>query len=193
MTPRGLNHMDVKDTQSLSLRLRHAVCAFCKQRRSVAYGCSFPCPVGLHSPGALRLMDARIARIICVLHERWQTQLAISDLANLVHLGESQLSHLFKLDTGTSIGTFLQVRRLWHAAHRLAFTYESVKEICHSVGYQDVADFDRFFRERFRESPLSFRHRAQWCLVAHGAPDWEHEIAGFTKRSQELHMHSPSG
>jgi AraC-like DNA-binding protein len=81
----------------------------------------------------------------------------IRDLATEFHLSPSHLQRLFKHETGVRMGEWLSEQRLQKAAHLLATTYMSVKEIAHSVGYEHVSSFIRAFERRFRQPPARYR------------------------------------
>jgi len=85
----------------------------------------------------------------------------IPALARLVTLSDSRLSHLFKLETGCSLQTFLVDRRLEAAALALCQTENSVKEVSYTVGYRHPPSFVRAFRNRFGCSPSEYRAQQQ--------------------------------
>jgi AraC-like DNA-binding protein len=87
----------------------------------------------------------------------------VRDLALELHLSPSYLQRLFKHQTGVSIGEWLIEQRLQRAAHLLAHSYMSVKEIAYSVGYEHPSSFVRAFGRRFAQAPTCYRRR---CDVA---------------------------
>jgi AraC-like DNA-binding protein len=81
----------------------------------------------------------------------------IAQLAGMVGLSSSRLSHLFKRDTGRDLRSFLTERRLQAAAQMLLRDATSVKVVSYSVGYRHPASFVRAFRKRFGAAPKKFR------------------------------------
>ncbi|PYT95387.1 MAG: hypothetical protein DMG38_27300 [Acidobacteria bacterium] len=85
------------------------------------------------------------------------TTFTIRNLALEFHLSPSYLQRLFKHQTGVSMGEWLNEQRLQRAAHLLASTYMSVKEIAHAIGYEHASSFIRAFERRFAQSPAHYR------------------------------------
>ena len=83
--------------------------------------------------------------------------LTIRDLAIEINLSPSHLQRLFKHQTGVSMGEWLTEQRLQRAAHLLAKSYLSVKEIAHTVGYEHPSSFIRAFERRFTQAPARYR------------------------------------
>jgi AraC-like DNA-binding protein len=81
----------------------------------------------------------------------------IRGLALEFHVSPWHLQRSFKHQTGVCMGEWLREQRLQRAAHLLANTYMSVKEIAHSVGYEHVSSFTRAFERRFAQAPARYR------------------------------------
>jgi AraC-like DNA-binding protein len=81
----------------------------------------------------------------------------IQELALMVNLSISRLSHLFKTVTGCSLQSYLSNSRLERAAELLQSTEMRVKEISYGSGYRHAASFVRAFRNKFGSSPNSYR------------------------------------
>jgi AraC-like DNA-binding protein len=105
------------------------------------------------------MLDARVRKIL-VMIEAGKT-LSIRDLAIEFNLSPSHLQRLFKDQTGVAMGRCLSERRLQTAAHLLANSYMSVKEIAHRVGYEHVSSFDRAFERRFAQAPACYRKQSE--------------------------------
>lgn len=60
-----------------------------------------------------------------------------------------------------SIRDHIRRRRIAEAARLLRETYERVSEISHSVGFQDVSNFNHAFRRELGLSPGEYRKRHQ--------------------------------
>jgi two-component system response regulator YesN len=84
----------------------------------------------------------------------------IRDLALEFHLSPSYLQRLFKHQTGVSMGEWISEQRLQKAAHLLANSYLSVKEIAYNVGYEHASSFIRAFERRFAQAPARYRKRS---------------------------------
>ena len=106
-------------------------------------------------------LDGRVRKILQMVESG--TTHTISDLALEFHLSPSYLQRLFKHQTGVCMGEWLSEQRLQRAAHLLANSYMSVKEIAHTVGYEHVSSFIRAFERRFAQAPARFRKQSDYA------------------------------
>jgi AraC family transcriptional regulator, arabinose operon regulatory protein len=81
------------------------------------------------------------------------------ELALEFDLSPSRLQHLFKEQTGTRLGHWLAELRLQRAAHLLAESNMSVKEVAHAVGYRHSSSFVRAFERVFQQAPGRFQRQ----------------------------------
>jgi transcriptional regulator GlxA family with amidase domain len=81
----------------------------------------------------------------------------IQALAEQLNLSHSRLQHLFKQQTGMSLGHLLTQQRLYRAAHLLTHSNKRIKEIAHAVGYEHASSFIRAFERHFAKAPRLFR------------------------------------
>jgi AraC-like DNA-binding protein len=108
-----------------------------------------------HSPLRSAILEGRVRKILRMVESG--TTFTIRDLALEFHLSPSYLQHLFKHQTGVSMGEWLNEQRLQRAAYLLANSYMSVKEIAHTIGYEHSSSFIRAFERRFAQAPARFR------------------------------------
>lgn len=101
------------------------------------------------------VQERRVLKILEMIQSEpfWR----IEDLAREFNLSHSRLEHLFKQQTGVSLGQLLTERRLCRAAHLLVHTNMRVKEIAHTVGYEHTSSFIRAFERHFMQAPLLYR------------------------------------
>ena len=99
--------------------------------------------------------DQRIERVLQAIHA--DPSQDISALAVLASLSVSRLSHLFKLQTGCRLRSYLVACRLDLAARHLQSSEASVKETSYTVGYRHPPSFARAFHARFGCSPKEYR------------------------------------
>jgi two-component system, response regulator YesN len=114
------------------------------------------------APGQLTasVLEGRVQKILRMAESG--ATLNIRDLALEFHLSPSYLQRLFKHQTGVRMGEWLNEQRLQRAAHLLANSYMSVKEIAHTVGYEHASSFIRAFERRFTEPPARYRKRSDF-------------------------------
>jgi AraC-like DNA-binding protein len=110
---------------------------------------------GLSGEVAVSVSERRVRKILRMAESG--ATLCIRDLALEFHLSPSYLQRLFKNETGVCMGEWLSEQRLQRAAHLLANSYMSVKEIAHDVGYEHASSFIRAFERRFAQAPVRYR------------------------------------
>lgn len=99
--------------------------------------------------------DVRLRKLLRLMEE--DPLSTIHDWALAFNLSHSHLQRLFKQATGIGLGHVLTQRRLQRAAHLLANTNMSVKEIACAVGYEHASSFIRAFERQFEKAPRRFR------------------------------------
>lgn len=95
--------------------------------------------------------------VIHYIHQHYQDDLALSDLAGRFSLSVSRISEVIKETTGQTYVQFLRDLRIRHACGLLASTEMSVAEIAMEVGYGSYKTFSRVFRESKGLAPKDYR------------------------------------
>lgn len=95
--------------------------------------------------------------IIHYIHQHYQDELTLSDLASRFSMSISRISEVIKETTGQTYVHFLRDLRIRHACGLLASTEMSVAEIAMEVGYGSYKTFSRVFRESKGLAPKDYR------------------------------------
>ena len=111
--------------------------------------------VALVRPITPTMLDGRMRKILEMVDSG--TAFKIRDLAFECNLSPWHLQRLFKHQTGVSMGEWISEQRMQRAAHLLANSYLSVKEIAYSIGYEHASSFVRAFEQRFAQAPARYR------------------------------------
>ena len=102
-------------------------------------------------------MDRRIELVITQIDmdvaRAWET----AELAALVNLSASRFRHLFKEETGESVGSYLRERRLERAELLLRTTFLSIKEVMSEAGVSSMSHFVEYFKRRYGVTPSGYR------------------------------------
>ena len=88
-------------------------------------------------------------------------EITLDSLAETFHISKSTLCRSFKEFTGNSPKKYLALCRLAAAKSLLYNTDMQVSEVATSVGFGDVNNFIRFFKEQTNITPLQFRKTEQ--------------------------------
>jgi AraC family transcriptional regulator len=96
-----------------------------------------------------------------MLHDHYQEQLHVSDIAAAVGVHPVHLARTFRARYGTGVAAYLRGLRLQQAAHRLADTDASIADIAGQAGFYDQSHFTRTFKRHYGSTPQRYRHAAK--------------------------------
>ena len=80
-----------------------------------------------------------------------------SEYAAKLNVSESYLNEVLKKTTGLNVSYWITQEVILEAKRLLYYSELNVKEIAHSLGYEDHAYFSRLFKRATTITPLSFR------------------------------------
>jgi AraC-like DNA-binding protein len=99
----------------------------------------------------------RIGRSLAYIHKNYSKAITVRELAELEHLSASRYSALFRACMGQSPQSFIIDMRLRMAIELLQRTDLTVKQVAHTVGYDDQLYFSRLFRSRKGVAPSHYQ------------------------------------
>lgn len=98
----------------------------------------------------------------------------ITYLATCVHLSPSRFRHLWRLEMGMSVQSYLRWKRLW-VAGRTSARGASLTEAAHAAGFADSAHLTRVFRATFGLPPSRIFKNSHAVQVIPGGSVLEYE------------------
>jgi AraC family transcriptional regulator len=109
-------------------------------------------------------------RVLEYIEQNLESDLSLEALSQVAAFSKFHFHRQFAATFGLSVHRYVQLARLKRASYRLAYRgAESVTDIALDAGYGAPDAFARAFRQRFGQSPSSFRK----------SPDWEPWLAAF--------------
>ncbi|HEU4959522.1 MAG TPA: AraC family transcriptional regulator [Sphingomonas sp.] len=123
---------------------------------------------------ALRNYNARMQRVLDHIDRHLDGDLDLDTVSRIAAFSKFHFHRQFTATFGLSLHRYVQLARLKRASHRLALKdAQSVTEIAMDAGYDAPDAFARAFRQRFGQSPSSFRKSPDWVpwLAAFGPLD----------------------
>ena len=93
--------------------------------------------------------------------EHYAGEISLADVAALVGMHESTFSRFFTRATGNGFSRFVNRIRVAKACEMLIGTDEPITDICFRVGFNNVANFNRRFRELKACTPREYRKQAR--------------------------------
>jgi AraC family transcriptional regulator len=119
---------------------------------------------------ALQHYRARMRRVLDHIDRHLDADLDLDTLSAVAAFSKFHFHRQFTATFGLSVHRYVQLARLKRASHQLAYNDgQTVTDIAMDAGYEAPDAFARAFRQRFGQSPSSFRK----------SPDWEPWLAAF--------------
>jgi AraC family transcriptional regulator len=119
---------------------------------------------------ALQNYQDRMRRVLDHIDRHLDADLDLDALSAVAAFSKFHFQRQFTATFGLSVHRYVQLARLKRASHWLAYSdAQTVTEIAMDAGYDAPDAFARAFRQRFGQSPSSFRK----------SPDWEPWLAAF--------------
>ncbi|EAR10008.1 GlxA family transcriptional regulator [Reinekea blandensis] len=112
--------------------------------------------------------DAQVLAAQRLCEQQTEQAWSVSRLADAVALSERTLARRFQQALNLSPGEYLRQWRIEQAKQRLENTRQSIEAIAADVGYSDVSNFVRAFRQNAGLSPAEFRDRKRPSHLADG-------------------------
>lgn len=99
----------------------------------------------------------RLKSVLQKMEKEYMTELTIGAMSQYVGCSQSHFMRWFKQMTGSSFGNFLNEKRLAVAARELKETDEKILTIAENVGFENLSNFNRRFKARYKMTPREYR------------------------------------
>ncbi|MGF7081933.1 AraC family transcriptional regulator [Mucilaginibacter sp. UYCu711] len=117
----------------------------------------------LSSPGYhIRLNQSdtkRVHNIYVYVMEHFKEQITLNDVASLANLTPTAFCRFFKKHAGKSFSRFVNELRIAHACKLLYDLELPITAICYESGFQNMTNFNKFFRRIKNCSPSQYRSK----------------------------------
>ncbi len=104
------------------------------------------------SAATARQPDSVEYRMIRYINQNLHSPLSVQDLCDRFYLSRAQLCRRFQAATGTSVGRYIAVKRLFQA-RQLIHHGQKPTDVYYACGYNDYATFYRAYKAYFGCSP----------------------------------------
>jgi AraC family transcriptional regulator len=123
---------------------------------------------------ALQNYQTRMLRVVVYIDQHLDNDLDLEAVSGIAAFSKFHFHRQFTATFGLSVHRYVQLARMKRASHQLAYSdTPSVTDIAMDAGYDAPDAFARAFRQRFGQSPSSFRKSPDWApwLAAFGPFD----------------------
>jgi AraC-like DNA-binding protein len=105
----------------------------------------------------LNYNSRRIDKAFEYMNANFNKPVTLKDLAKLVNMTEVSFSRFIKRRTGNTFIDSLNEIRLGHATRMLIETTHSIAEVSFNCGFNNISNFNRFFKKKKNCTPKEFR------------------------------------
>ena len=99
----------------------------------------------------------RINTVYEFVNQNFTKTVDLKEVASLIHLSPAAFCRFFKKTTKRTFSEYLKEIRVGHASKLLRESKLSISEICYASGYNNVANFNRQFKQLKFSTPLKYR------------------------------------
>lgn len=103
----------------------------------------------------------KVARVVDYVSQHYADKLSVGQAAEMTCMSEASFSRNFQRVTGNRFVEFVNRVRVGHACTKLFETNDPISSICHDVGFQNIANFNRHFQKMKNMTPREFRHTSR--------------------------------
>lgn len=107
----------------------------------------------------------KVNTVVNFVLQHYSEDLSLDRIAGLVGMNTSYFSRFFRRSTGNSFIDFVTQIRVGKACELLGTSEQQISQISYAVGYNNIANFNRRFRERKQMTPREYRRQAQERLT----------------------------
>jgi AraC-like DNA-binding protein len=105
----------------------------------------------------LNYNSRRIDKAFEFMNANFHKPISLKDISKLVSMTEVSFSRFIKKRTGNTFIDSLNDIRLGHATKMLIETTHSVAEVSYNCGFNNISNFNRFFKKKKQCTPKEFR------------------------------------
>ncbi|WP_286130453.1 AraC family transcriptional regulator [Solirubrum puertoriconensis] len=100
----------------------------------------------------------RLSRVYQFVQEHYQAEVAVEEVAGLVHLSVPAFCRFFKRATGQTLTEFVQEYRVSQAC-LLLLEDKPITEVSYASGFHNLSHFNKTFRKLTGQSPSEYRRQ----------------------------------
>lgn len=101
--------------------------------------------------------NARINKVYTYLMNNFHRDITLEEVAALCNMTTNSFCRFFKARSQKSLTSFINEIRIGHACKLLKNTEDSITDICFASGYNNLPNFNKFFKEITGLIPSAYR------------------------------------
>ncbi len=108
-------------------------------------------------PGTYQKDREKIDKIYEYVFQHIQDGINLVDAAKIIHMEPSSFCRYFKKKTNQTFMDYVKNVRIGIAARLLAETDKQITQICYECGYNNLANFNHYFKKVMKKTPSEYR------------------------------------
>jgi AraC-like DNA-binding protein len=109
----------------------------------------------------------RMSTVYQYLIKNFTEPISLSQIASIANLTPPAFCSFFKRSTQKPFSRFLNELRVGHACKLLRNHELSIADVCYQSGYQNMTNFNKFFKDITQKTPSQYRKEIIDSLVSH--------------------------
>ena len=99
----------------------------------------------------------RLNKVFQYVSDNFQRKITLSEIASVANLSAKAFCRYFKSKTRKTFYDFLLEVRVAHACHLLMEKDMSINEICYDSGFNNLSNFNRYFKKIMNKAPGGYK------------------------------------
>lgn len=108
----------------------------------------------------VRSSNEKILQILAYIKNNLTEEISPDQIADTFYLSKYYLMHLFKAETGYSLGNYITNKRLLYARELLQKSIPAT-QVCFECGFKNYSTFSRAYKKCFQEIPTKARRHVK--------------------------------
>lgn len=104
-------------------------------------------------------VDPRIIKILEYIHEKYNKDITVEELAEISRLSTVQLRKIFHSELQINPKEYIYTYRLKQSIEMLKHSNLTIKEISYKIGFKNDHYFHTLFKKNFKMTPSDFRNK----------------------------------
>lgn len=112
----------------------------------------------------------RMVEVYKFLIQNFHRNITLEEVSQTAHMSPTVFCRFFKSRTQKSFVQFLNELKIGHACKLLGNRDYSIADVCYESGYNNLANFNKFFRKITGQTPTQFRRALYFSGNSHPKP-----------------------
>ncbi|AUC86331.1 hypothetical protein CW731_14060 [Polaribacter sp. ALD11] len=108
----------------------------------------------------------RYNKLIDLITIKFNESISVKEVENITNYSYRNMNRIFTSLNKESIGKYIKRIRIEKAAENLKYTNNAIGDIAFKIGFNDLAVFNKAFKNKFGVSPSKFRNKANIQIIS---------------------------